>query len=607
MGLFQKAIETYDAIQSLAGVKMEGKEPLAPLGYMIAKAEIEITIDANGKFIRADRIEEKIPIPCTESSAGRSGKGAANIAHPLCDRFYYVAEYDKQKHDAYIAAINAWNNSGFGNEKLDAICKYLKKNRVLKDCKAAGVLKFDKYGEIKSGKDVVTWRVEGLGENSGTVHEDQQLMKNYYKYCISTSASPKGMCMITGEEDILASQHLKGLSIFSANAKLITSNDTTNFTFLGRFMDSTEAFTMGYTASQKAHNALKWLTANYGINIGNCTVICWSPQGKEIPKFTMPLMTKSDTDVLPSDYKNDLKSLIHGYKCNFEPTDDVVLAILGTVSGKTGRLSITYYDEMKGSDFFDRLYNWDATCCWYDNRWGVQSPSLSQIINFAYGNLIDGQFVCKDTFFASQMQNLISCKMHQHLIPRNIVQNLFHRCSNIQVYKKQQTVNGTDDQQNNKSKHLADKLLMVTCAVIRKYRYDYYKETWEMTLEENKPDRSYQLGRLLAVLEKMEIDATNSDSARQTNAIRLQQYYMQRPFTAFNKIITTLKTAYVSKLPIKSQTFYEKLIQEIMVAIPDDTPDNLNKPLTETAMMGYFLQKNALYTKKGKTEKEEEN
>ena len=43
-----------------------------------------------------------------------------------------------------------------------------------------------------------------------------------------------------------------------------------------------------------------------------------------------------------------------------------------------------------------------------------------------------------------------------------------------------------------------------------------------MALEPEKQDRSYQYGRLLAVLEKAERDTYSSDETREPNAIRMQ-------------------------------------------------------------------------------------
>ena len=51
-----------------------------------------------------------------------------------------------------------------------------------------------------------------------------------------------------------------------------------------------------------------------------------------------------------------------------------------------------------------------------------------------------------------------------------------------------------------------------------------------MALEADKRDRSYQFGRLLAILEKTERDTYTKDTDRETNAIRRMSVYAQRPY-----------------------------------------------------------------------------
>lgn len=50
MGLFQKAVETYDAHAALVGEYSENAEPLAPIGHILAKATVRITLTKDGKF-----------------------------------------------------------------------------------------------------------------------------------------------------------------------------------------------------------------------------------------------------------------------------------------------------------------------------------------------------------------------------------------------------------------------------------------------------------------------------------------------------------------------------------------------------------------------------
>ena len=47
-------------------------------------------------------------------------------------------------------------------------------------------------------------------------------------------------------------------------AKLISANDSQNFTYRGRFITKEEAFAVGNETSQKLHNALKWIIRKQG-------------------------------------------------------------------------------------------------------------------------------------------------------------------------------------------------------------------------------------------------------------------------------------------------------------------------------------------------------
>lgn len=102
MGLLQRAIETYDANTALIGVYRDGHEPLAPIGHILTSANIEITLNAQGKFLAARKVDKKEPkilIPVTEESSGRTSGLAA---HPLCDQLKYVANTNKEAHELYL-------------------------------------------------------------------------------------------------------------------------------------------------------------------------------------------------------------------------------------------------------------------------------------------------------------------------------------------------------------------------------------------------------------------------------------------------------------------------------------------------------------------------
>ena len=127
-----------------------------------------------------------------------------------------------------------------------------------------------------------------------------------------------------------------------------------------------------------------------------------------------------------------------------------------------------------------------------------------------------------------------------------------------------------------------------------------------MALEPEKKDRSYQYGRLLAVLEKAERDTYETGKERDPNAIRMQSVFVQRPAYATKIIIDQLKNAYYPRLNPGQKAYYEKLIGEVMLILSEFDDTEYNKPLGETYLLGYYLQKNALYTKKETKQEEDE-
>lgn len=594
MGLLLQAMKTYDKMSEmkLLGKYEEEKEPLAPVGHIITNAQIQITINKDGNFISADKMAEKIIIPVTEESSGRTSSPSA---HPLCDNIGYISGEDERKYSLYIDGLSQWAESEFGDKKLDAILKYVKSKSLIADLDKAGLLKRNDDKGINNDKDNICWNVIGLGDESGEVYKDLNLMNKYSLYYQSKKkkdCSDLDICYVTGNHTVMADQHLKGVVSFNGNAKMISANDSVNYTYRGRFINAEEALSIGYEASQKAHNTLKWLVANQRVSMGNRVIICWNPNGKEIPKVDSPLLRSShERKLIPTSYKKELQSVIMGYKKELSDSDDIIIVSFDAAT--SGRLSITYYNELKGSDFLDRLKTWDETCCWYSNHYGVSSPSLYDIINYTYGYQRGNEDTSKietDSKVISQhMQRIIRCRVDQAAIPKDIVHRLVGNAGNLQIYNRSNRI----------------RLLFTACSVIRKYKYDYWKEDWEMALDSEKRDRSYQYGRLLAILEKIEKDTYDNGENRETNAIRMQSVFVKRPAYATKIIIDQLKNSYYPKLKPSSRIYYDKMIGQIMDVISEFGDEQFNRPLTETYLLGYYLQQNRLYSKKETSDEEE--
>lgn len=602
MGLLQKACETYDCHAALAGKLREGHETLAPISHILTSAQIEITLDQDGNFVNAravDKTEPKIVIPVTEESGGRSGKNP--VPHPLCDKLKYLDGYDKKKITMYMEQLTDWVDSSHGHPKLCPVLTYVGNGTIAKDLVQSDVIKLDEAGRPKNGDVMVRWRIVGLNEGESRCWVDQSLFRAFIDYYSAKMEQQAQMlCMIDGKLARPTSKHPRGIiPSCSGTAKLISSDDSNGFTYRGRFSEAWQAATVSYEASQKAHNALRWLAAEQGAQVvhGGRAFLCWNPQGKKVCSVTGPFRVAAASVTEPTDYQEDLRKTLLGYKAELPDTAGVVIAAFD--ASTDGRLSLTYYNELMGSDFLQRLYDWDASCCWPNRKGEIWSPSLPQIVNCAFGtqqeqkqdNQSRKQKILKpdDRMLKQQMQRLVSCRVDRARLPVDIKQALVQRASRPLAYEPA----------------VREKILFTACAILRKYYFDRNKEEWKMELDPGKYDRSYQFGRLLAVLEKVERDTYGADEEREPNAIRQQSVFCQRPMYTAANIEKQLERAYFPRLRPGTRAFYKNIISQIMAQIQKFPDSQWNQPLADTYLMGYYLQRGALYTS-GKKEIEEE-
>ncbi len=588
MGLLQRAIETYDANAGRAGVYQDGqdgREPLAPIGHILTSANIEITLDAQGGFVTARKVEKtepKILIPVTEESGGRTSGIAA---HPLCEQLKYAACTNAEAHKSYLAALRAWMDSPHGHPFLTAIFTYVVNGTILDDLTRAGVLDRTENGEYNE-KLLVCWRVLGIDGEEPACWKNRSLFSVFEAYYGSLlAAREEALCMIQGRREPVALQHPKGIIPVNGNAKLISANDGSGFTYRGRFSDEKQAATVGYIASQKAHSALRWLAADQGVRefSGKRIFLCWNPEGKVVPKPMRRVQSAETVPVRkPSDYKKQLQGTLLSFReeNRLKDTDKAVLVSFDAAT--TGRLAVTYYNEIGLGTFLQRMEDWDGHCCWYAGKFGIQAPNLLQIVDCAFG-VERKNFLETDEGIRSQhLQRLLHCKVNGGVFPLDILRALVQRASSPLGYEKANW----------------RKILRTACAAMQKYRYDTNQGGNEMAWELDKRDRSFQYGRLLAAMERAEEDYyTKTQEGRQTNAIKYMSEFRRRPFSVFERVNRHLQLAYLGRVERWQASRYNRLVGEIFGILREFPEEELNRSLEDIYLMGYELQRNAFFKK----------
>lgn len=247
----------------------------------------------------------------------------------------------------------------------------------------------------------------------------------------------------------------------------------------------------------------------------------------------------------------------------------------------TGRLAVTYYGELLASDFLERLRAWDESCCWENGIFGIQSPALYKIVSWAFGTPRNGKMETDPRILAQQMQRLMVCRLNgKTFFALDIEKALVERASHLVLFEK----NPRED------------LLFTACAVIKKYRKDYFKEEWEMSLDKENTNRSYLFGRLLAIADIVERNTYSKEEERETNALRMQKAFALRPMATWRMLDEKLEP-YYKHLKYGLRQYYRQIESEILDKLsPLDT--DLNHKLEDIYLLGYYHQRAECYRSK---------
>lgn len=584
MGLLHTAYKTYEVHGSKAGVTESGKETLTPVSHMLQKADIEVTITQRGEFISAsmiDKADALTVIPVTMDSASRSGKYPP--PHALCDKIAYLCPRgDGKAHNDFMQQLREWNESEFSHPKVSAVYAYLCGGTIFSDLLAAGVITEQKCDGF------VRWRiVSDDPDNVTACWQDPSLLQAYTSYYAGVvGAGERDICLISGREDAVCTKHPKGTVAKNFNSKLLSANDDKEFTYRGRFTDPQQAYCVGYDASQKAHNALRWVVANAGILAGERTFACWNPDDCSLDLTHGVFAGFRQGEPEFAGYKEELRKTIGGYRNALKPTDDVVICALDAAT--PGRLSVTYYNELKGSDFIDRIERWYSSFCFFHNKFGLTSPSLRSVVECAFGCERDGRIECDNKLLGGRVQQLMHCVVDGSPLPFEVVRALVNKAGNPLAY----------------SESCRSRMFDTACCAVRKYRNDRSKkEVYQLSLDVNSNDRSYLFGRLLAIADYVEKLNYEKDEKRDTNAIRMMSVFRQRPLHTWNILEERLRP-YLSRLHPGTKVKYNKMMAEFVDRLPND--DSRDRPLEDTFILGFRSQQNALYTKNDNKEKENE-
>ncbi len=619
---------------------------LSPPFHTTVAAQIEVRIDQQGNFVDAALVnnEDKLTIiPVTEKSGSRT----AGIApHPLCDNLLYVAgdygvyvaEGASKAAEAfalYMAALEEWHLSEYTHKKIDVIYDYLCKRELIKDLVESNILLLNEEGKLDKTRKLqnvdqckafVRFVVrQGISEDilEEKCWLDRTLQERFIEYYRSITGK-KDLDYLTGRQETPSYLHPKKIRNEGDGAKLISSNDETDFTFLGRFLSKEQAFAIGGETSWKIHNALKWIIRKQGTYFDTFTIVVWESHMWEMPAWNVDTETISsrllnDQNVEEDEFTEDIileeetlildensitaeqfYSALKGYQKKVENTSRMVLMAFDAAT--TGRLALAEYKSLDTGRYLKNIERWHTQCGWLQQKfkdkkikryYGV--PGVAEIAELLYGSDAKGFLTIQDKngkrLYANISMRLLPCIWDGRSIPYDLVMTAVTRASNPQCYKENFNW---------------ERVLMLACSFVKKHRFERKKEEWNLALNKDCRDRSYLYGRLLAVADRVEYRTydTEKDSGRVTNAKRYMSAFAQRPFDTW-KIIEENIQPYFNKLKVPERRYYENRIDEICQLFEVEGFRD-NSKLDGLYLLGFHSQSHDLKNYKKEETREEE-
>lgn len=618
---------TYDNHNKFIGQfdrnRFDREYALIPVSHTTQTAHIEVYLDGEGNYQYArvvDKSEGSTIIPCTEASASRT---SSPVPHPLFDKLVYVAgdyaqyggESKGTPHADYMEQLRNWCQSPYAHDKVKSVYAYLQKGKLIGDLVQNQILWVDEHNRLlgkppaelddthkgqttifkviasEQSAAFVRFAVQIPGDIETRLWRDRTVQQSFIDY-YEQSLLETEICYATGEVKPYADKHANRIRNSGDKSKLISANDSTGFTYRGRFQTSREAATISYEVSQKAHNALKWLIEKQGIQRDGRVFLVWGTEEASVPNpqdelsslFLGPDDDDEESfsgDSTHKEYAEQVRKALNGFRFDGDYKSNVIIMVLDAAT--PGRMSIVYYRDMNKEKYINQLQAWHESCYWQHRRKNGEgkqvsylgAPSNYDIAIAAYGSRAN------DKLIKGLMERLLPCIVDGRDIPRDIVRSAVARTSNPVAMEPWEW----------------EKALGITCALVKK---NYEKEGFSVSLNKKSDDRSYLFGRLLAIADVLEsrVLFANKEN-RATNATRYMSAFSQRPEQTWKVIYSNLQpyfTRYGAKF-----NHYKIKIDEVMVLFREDEFNN--RPLTGKYLLALSSQRHELY--KGKDEEDE--
>lgn len=476
-------------------------------------------------------------------------------------------ERSNQTHQAFKELHKRFSD-GESDEGLSALLSFLK------SWEPKNIEFYDNWAEIQDTN--IVFRLES---DDGYLHERPALVQKWQKLFMEGDGGEEGQCLLTGRIGKIASLHpsVKGVNGAQSTGAAIVSFNLPSFTSYGKEQNLNapvgELAAFGYTT------ALNWLLREENgrkIRLGDSTVVFWAerdtPAENLLSMFLNPALPPSEKKSAGPVEDPKLTTLVRGFleaaqkgrpigEVDPSINPDERFYILG-LSPNNARISVRYWNVSNFGGLVERIARHYAdmriepsrdTDPEYIPPWLLLLQTAPQGKTDNIPPLLGGALMRSILMGESYPQGIYTAVLGRIRADREIN---YTRASLIK-------------------------------AVLTR---NHGKEI-PMSLDTERIDPGYRLGRLFALLEKVQQDATNAKAG-----IR-ERYFGAASATPRSVFPQLLRTGQHHLSKAEYGGHVDRQIQSVMEGL-NTFPTHLSLEEQGLFTIGYYHQKNALYRKK---------
>lgn len=556
---------------------------VAPEGFENKEIPFVIVLDKAGKFIQLEdtreqqgkkKIGRKFLVP---KGLGRAGSKSYEVSNTLWDHYGYVLAHPKEddeksdilaqnQHKSFIAKVEELKQVLPDDAGIQAVSAFLAQaDEVIKVRQAEG---WQECAKIK-----------GCNLSFRLVDEPVALVcqsKAVQAYLAAAKAEvsdgiQEGICLVTGKKTTIARLHnaVKGVN---AKPSPFTSVNLAAFESYGKQQGF--IFPVGEQTMFEYTTALNMLLDGENrFRIGEVSVVCWSEKPTPLEsKISLKINGggKDNPDAHIDEVKALYKSLHNGKY--MEPNGKDKFYLLG-LSPNSARIVVRFWHETTVAALSENIARW------YDDLQIVRGeksiyPEFMPLMRLLCGLVLDGK---AENLPPDLIANVTQSALANRPLPVGLLQIALRR------NKAEQKIT-------------YGRAALIKAYLNRAIRSGSLKNTKElsMSLDRERNDIGYVLGRLFAVLEK-----TQSEANPSLNATIGDRYFgsaSSTPIAVFGTLMR-LSPHHLSKLEYEGRAVHLKWEIGQILDKCQKFPNHLNLEQQGLFAIGYYHETQFLFTK----------